>query len=212
MRSPLAECVLSVGLPVEAGESDRFFFPWPYQPHQCFCETVGGTLAAVCRSRCKATSETVSGLRWDLGGSFLTTSDSYYFSITRNTERVALRRLLPEDDQVNFVLGGSPCVPKVGLVLHRTAGFAEIPLRTNAHQFVVPHNLYLTMFSPSSVLHMHPPATLACYPVPSHLWPPGVRQPLPLQVNVMPFDPQRGADHARAYATKYASKPETVGG
>ena len=46
---------------------------------------------------------------------------------------------------------------------------------------VVPHNLYLTMFSPSSV-------------------------------NVMPFDPQRGSDHARAYATKYASKPETVDG
>ena len=33
-----------------------------------------------------------------------------------------------------------------------------------------------------------------------------------LQVNVMPFDPQRGADHARGYATKYASKPEIVGG
>ena len=46
-------------------------------------------------------------------------------------------------------------------------------------QFVVPHNLYLAMFAPSSV-------------------------------NVLPFDPQRGADHARAYATKYASKPETV--
>ena len=44
-------------------------------------------------------------------------------------------------------------------------------------QFVVPHNLYLTMFSPSSV-------------------------------NVLAFDPTRGADHARAYATKYASKPE----
>ena len=28
----------------------------------------------------------------------------------------------------------------------------------------------------------------------------------------MPFDPQRGADHARGYATKYASKPEIVGG
>ena len=34
--------------------------------------------------------------------------------------------------------------------------------------FVVPHNLYLTMFSPSSV-------------------------------NVLAFDPTRGADHARAY-------------
>ena len=44
-------------------------------------------------------------------------------------------------------------------------------------QFVVPHNIYLSMFSPSSV-------------------------------NVMPFDPLHGADHARAYATKYASKPE----
>ena len=34
----------------------------------------------------------------------------------------------------------------------------------------------------------------------------------PSSVNVLPFDPQRGADHARAYATKYASKPETVEG
>ena len=34
----------------------------------------------------------------------------------------------------------------------------------------------------------------------------------PNSVNFMPFDPQRGADHARAYATKYASKPETVDG
>jgi len=59
-----------------------------------------------------------------------------------NTERSALQRRLPEDDQ-----------------------------------FCVPHNLYLTVFSPSSV-------------------------------NCMPFDPQRGADHARSYATKYASKPE----
>ena len=48
-------------------------------------------------------------------------------------------------------------------------------------QFVVPHNLYLTVYSPSSV-------------------------------NVMPFDPLHGADQARAYATKYASKPEKVGG
>ena len=75
----------------------RFFFPWPYQPYQCFCE---------------------------------------------NTQRVALQRRLPEDDQ-----------------------------------WVVPHNLYLTVFSPASV-------------------------------NVMPFDPTRGSDHARAYATKYCSKPE----
>ena len=30
----------------------------------------------------------------------------------------------------------------------------------------------------------------------------------PSSVNVMPFDPQRGCDHARGYATKYASKPE----
>ena len=75
----------------------RFFYPWPYQPHQCFdC----------------------------------------------NTDRVALRRLLPEDDQ-----------------------------------FVVPHNLYLTMYSPSSI-------------------------------NVAAFDPYHGADQARAYAAKYASKPE----
>ena len=43
-------------------------------------------------------------------------------------------------------------------------------------QFVVPHNLYLTMFSPASV-------------------------------NVMPFDPLHGADHARAYATKYCRRP-----
>ena len=57
-----------------------------------------------------------------------------------NTQRVALQRRLPEDDQ-----------------------------------FVVPHNLYLTMFSPSSV-------------------------------NVMPFDPLHGADHARGYATKYCRR------
>ena len=49
----------------------RFFFPWPRQPHQCYCE---------------------------------------------NTERVAHQRRYPPDDQ-----------------------------------FVVPHNLYMTMFSPSSV-------------------------------------------------------------
>ena len=44
-------------------------------------------------------------------------------------------------------------------------------------QFVVPHNLYLTMYSPSSI-------------------------------NVAAFDPYHGADQARAYAAKYASKPE----
>ena len=77
--------------------SCSFFYPWPYQPHQCYdC----------------------------------------------NTDRVAFRRLLPEDDQL-----------------------------------VVPHNLYRTMYSPSSV-------------------------------NVVAFDPYHGADQARAYATKYASKPE----
>ena len=59
-----------------------------------------------------------------------------------NSERVALQRRFPPDDQ-----------------------------------FVVPHNLLLTMFSPSSV-------------------------------NVVAFDQLRGADHARAYATKYCSKPE----
>ena len=69
-----------------------------------------------------------------------------YQCYCENTERVALQRRLPEDDQ-----------------------------------FVVPHNLYLTMFSPASV-------------------------------NVMPFDPQRGADHARSYAAKYAAKPEIVDG
>ena len=59
-----------------------------------------------------------------------------------NTERVALRRRVVEDDQ-----------------------------------WVVPHELYLAMFSPASV-------------------------------NVLPFDPNHGADQARQYATKYASKPE----
>ena len=59
-----------------------------------------------------------------------------------NTERVALRRRVVEDDQ-----------------------------------WVVPHELYLAMFSPASV-------------------------------NVLPFDPSHGADQARQYATKYASKPE----
>ena len=65
-----------------------------------------------------------------------------YTCFCENTQRVAMKRRLPEDDA-----------------------------------FVVPHNLYLTMFSPSSV-------------------------------NVLAFDPLHGADHARAYATKYASKPE----
>ena len=59
-----------------------------------------------------------------------------------NTERVALQRRLPEDDQ-----------------------------------WVVPHNLALAMFSPSTV-------------------------------NVLPFDPRHGAEQARLYATKYASKQE----
>ena len=75
----------------------RFFFPWPYQPHQCYDE---------------------------------------------NTERVALQRRLPADDQ-----------------------------------WLNPHNLYLTMFSPATV-------------------------------HVLPFDPSHGADQARQYAGKYASKPE----
>ena len=56
---------------LENRSSCRFFYPWPYQAHQCYdC----------------------------------------------NTDLVAFRRLLPEDDQ-----------------------------------FVVPHNLYLTMYSPSNV-------------------------------------------------------------
>ena len=42
---------------------------------------------------------------------------------------------------------------------------------------VVPHNLFIVMFSPSSD-------------------------------NVLPFDPHHGADQARGYAGKYASKPE----
>ena len=33
----------------------------------------------------------------------------------------------------------------------------------------------------------------------------------PSSVNVMPFDPLHGAGQAKAYATKYASKPEVVG-
>ena len=61
-----------------------------------------------------------------------------------NSERVALQRRFPPDDQ-----------------------------------FVVPHNLLLTMFSPSSV-------------------------------NVVAFDKLRGADHARAYATKYCSKVDIL--
>ena len=59
-----------------------------------------------------------------------------------NTERVALQRRVPEDDQ-----------------------------------WVNPHNLYLAMFSPATV-------------------------------HVLPFDPSHGADQARFYAAKYASKPE----
>ena len=59
-----------------------------------------------------------------------------------NTQRVALRRRWPADDQ-----------------------------------WVVPHELDLAMFSPSTI-------------------------------NVLPFDPRHGADQARQYAGKYASKPE----
>ena len=44
-------------------------------------------------------------------------------------------------------------------------------------QWLVPHELYLAMFSPATV-------------------------------NVLPFDPRHGADQARQYAAKYASKPE----
>ena len=44
-------------------------------------------------------------------------------------------------------------------------------------QWLNPHNLYLAMFSPSTV-------------------------------HVLPFDPHHGADTARQYAGKYASKPE----
>ena len=55
-----------------------------------------------------------------------------YQCFCENTQRVALQRRLPEDDQ-----------------------------------WVVPHNLYLTLFSPASL-------------------------------NVMPFDPTRGSDHARS--------------
>ena len=63
----------------------RFFYPWPRQPHQCYC---------------------------------------------MNTERVAQQRRLPDDDM-----------------------------------WVVPHNLYILMYSPSTV-------------------------------NVICFDPHRGADQA----------------
>ena len=34
----------------------------------------------------------------------------------------------------------------------------------------------------------------------------------PASVNVMPFDPLHGSDQARAYATKYCSKPEKAKG
>ena len=44
-------------------------------------------------------------------------------------------------------------------------------------QWLNPHNLYLAMFSPSTV-------------------------------HCLPFDPRHGADTARQYAGKYASKPE----
>ena len=44
-------------------------------------------------------------------------------------------------------------------------------------QWLVPHNLYVAMFSPATV-------------------------------NCLPFDPRHGADQARQYAGKYASKPE----
>jgi len=56
----------------------------------------------------------------------------------------------------------------------RVAGQRRLP---DDDQWLNPHNLYLAMFSPSTV-------------------------------HVLPFDPRYGADTARTYAGKYASKPE----
>ena len=71
---------------------------------------------------------------------------------------------------------------------------------------------YLTMFSPASV-NVMPPAdgkrvgVANFYNVGDVAW-----RAYAVDPSLNRFDPQRGADHARAYATKYASKPETGGG
>ena len=69
---------------------------------------------------------------------------------------------------------------------------------------------YLTMFSPASV-NVMPPAdgkrvgVAKFYNVEGDVaW-----RAYAVDPSLNRFDPQRGADHARAYATKYASKPET---
>ena len=69
---------------------------------------------------------------------------------------------------------------------------------------------YLTMFSPASV-NVMPPAdgkrvgVAKFYNVEGDVaW-----RTYAVDPSLNRFDPQRGADHARAYATKYASKPET---
>ena len=95
----------------------RFFFPWPYQPHQCFCT---------------------------------------------NTERVALQRRLPADDQWATRL----CCSRVFLIVcHAYIIWARIlflqcPSNRVVHcvcifrrcpSQVVPHNIYLAMYSPASV-------------------------------------------------------------
>ena len=66
------------------------------------------------------------------------------------------------------------------------------------------------MFSPSSV-NVMPPAdgervgVASSYNVEGDVaW-----RTYAVDLSLNRFDPQRGADHARAYATKYASKPET---
>ena len=77
-------------------------------------------------------------------------------------------------------------------------------------QWVVPHNLYL----PKEVIEFH----MSC----CFCWVARARSNVysrsrapryltmfsPASVNVLCFDPQRGCDQARGYATKYASKPE----
>ena len=95
----------------------RFFFPWPYQPHQCFCA---------------------------------------------NTERVALQRRLPADDQWATRL----CCSRAFLIVCHTyiiwahILFLQCPSNRAVHCVcifrccpyqVVPHNIYLAMYSPASV-------------------------------------------------------------
>ena len=112
-----------------------------------------------------------------------------------------------------FGLGGvCPCVPWAGFALNLSAGGSRKSL---ANKTFSSSWCRTTCTSQCSRLrrcfkcnHLLVSSLLSHH---SHLLSQGYDR-ASLQVNVMPFDPQRGADHARAYATKYASKPEIVDG